>query len=377
MKNITVHSSMSYLRSATLVCIAVYILASCARLLIPADSTATNEAIFDHLARTVGEKYTFFEFKNIDWSAVQQRYRPRALQAKNDQELFAVLASMLIELQDDHTNLIAPFNVSRSSPFFSVRTNFDSDILAQNYLKNQEWVTGALRNTIIERSGQKVGYIRYASFSIAIDSLSIHTVFRRFRAENVVGIIIDIRSNGGGAVANALRLASYIVQGESQVFVEMQKSGPGARDFTTPTPVIVKPPKDVPVWQDKPVAVLIDRDSYSASSMFAAMMKSPECRHVRLVGDHTGGGAGLPINFELPNGWTFRFSGTKLLIPAGRVTKEQAIAVAPTANHEIDWSLGYNFEAGVPVDIRVLLDVTDRTKDTIIERAIRWITTGA
>lgn len=376
MKNITIHSFRLYLRCTTVV-VLVCLLVSCERLLIPQDSAVTNEAVFDHLARTVAEKYTFFGFKNIDWSAVQQRYRPRALQAKNDQELFTVLASMLNELQDDHTNLISPFNVSRSRPFFSVRTNFDSDILAQNYLKNQEWITGSLRNTIIGRSGQKVGYIRYASFSSALDTFAIHTVFRRFRAENVVGIIIDIRSNGGGSVANALRLASYIVQGESQVFVEMQKSGPGARDFTAPTPVMVKPPKDVPVWQDKPIAVLIDRESYSASSMFAAMMKSPECRHVRLVGDHTGGGAGLPINFELPNGWTFRFSGTKLLIPAGRVSKEQAIAVAPTANHDIDWSLGYNFEAGVPADIRVSLDVTDRTNDTIIERAIRWITTGA
>ena len=32
------------------------------------------------------------------------------------------------------------------------------------------------------------------------------------------------------------------------------------------------------------------------------------CPLVTIVGDHTGGGAGLPFSSELPNGWGVRFS---------------------------------------------------------------------
>jgi C-terminal processing protease CtpA/Prc len=32
------------------------------------------------------------------------------------------------------------------------------------------------------------------------------------------------------------------------------------------------------------------------------------CPNVKIVGDKTGGGAGLPFSSELPNGWSIRFS---------------------------------------------------------------------
>ena len=32
------------------------------------------------------------------------------------------------------------------------------------------------------------------------------------------------------------------------------------------------------------------------------------CPNVHIVGDKTGGGAGLPFSSELPNGWSVRFS---------------------------------------------------------------------
>jgi C-terminal processing protease CtpA/Prc len=58
-------------------------------------------------------------------------------------------------------------------------------------------------------------------------------------------------------------------------------------------------------WQ-KSVAVLTNRRTYSAANAFVAYMK--DLPNVTTVGDRTGGGAGLPYNNELPNGWTVRFS---------------------------------------------------------------------
>ncbi len=356
------------------------LLSSCEQTLLAPTPGSDNASVFDSMWENVRAKYTFFAFKRIDWNAVRTRYRDRAIAARNDEELFAVLASMLNELQDDHTNLFSQFNVSRARPFFNDSANFDSEILSRVYLKNQEWFTGSLVNTIIERNGKKYGYIRYGSFISGIDTIAWNTVIRRFRQENVEGMIFDIRNNGGGAFMNVFFLATRLTKRRSEPLLEMTKNGPGENDYNTPKKLIIIPDTAAAVqsfrFTDKRVAVLTNRNSYSAASFFPAILKSPEFDHVRLVGDHTGGGSGLPIDAQLPNAWTYRFSGTKTLIPAGRITREQALAAAPRANHDADWAIGYNFEWGVPVDIKVNMNLTDRSRDAIIERAIVYISTG-
>jgi C-terminal processing protease CtpA/Prc len=71
--------------------------------------------------------------------------------------------------------------------------------------------------------------------------------------------------------------------------------------------------------------------------------------HATLIGDDTGGGGGIPVYGELPNGWTYRFSATQTITPGGE-----------------------HIEITVPVDIRVDLDSADEANgvDTIIEAAL-------
>src|SRR5205814_10374972 len=101
------------------------------------------------------------------------------------------------------------------------------------------------------------------------------------------------------------------------------------------------------------IAVLTNRNSFSATSFFTLAMKA--LPYVRVIGDSTGGGLGGPTYAELPNGWTYRFSVTHTLSPAGD-----------------------NWENGIPADILIDLDpvLEDEGYDSIIERAIQYIITG-
>lgn len=45
---------------------------------------------------------------------------------------------------------------------------------------------------------------------------------------------------------------------------------------------------------------------FSAANDFAVIKHSLPT--VKLIGDHTGGGSGLPMSNSLPNGWSVRFS---------------------------------------------------------------------
>ena len=73
---------------------------------------------------------------------------------------------------------------------------------------------------------------------------------------------------------------------------------------------------------------------------------------VKIIGDKSGGGSGLPFSSELPNGWTLRFSASPIY----------------------DASKSHT-EFGVDPDIKVDISDDDFIKDvdTIIETAKRYI----
>ena len=100
-------------------------------------------------------------------------------------------------------------------------------------------------------------------------------------------------------------------------------------------------------WQ-KPVAVLTNRGVFSAANEFVKYMKC--CPQAIIVGDHTGGGGGLPFSSELPNGWSIRFSACPMYDKEGQIT-----------------------EHGIDPDYFVSLTDEDfaRGRDTIIEEARR------
>jgi C-terminal processing protease CtpA/Prc len=86
------------------------------------------------------------------------------------------------------------------------------------------------------------------------------------------------------------------------------KTGPGHNEFSEKEPRFLEPSKDLR-WH-KPVCVLTNRKVFSAANEFVMYMK--QLPQVTIVGDHTGGGAGMPFNSSLPNGWNVRFSAVPM-----------------------------------------------------------------
>ena len=138
---------------------------SCEALFLTAVPKSDNAAVFDTMWNTVNSKYSMFEFKNIDWQGIRTKYRPSVIAAKNDEELFAVLASTLNELRDDHVNIATTFNRSAADNFYFDTASINFLVVRANYLQKSEWNTRPLVNALIQRNGKTFGYIRYASFA--------------------------------------------------------------------------------------------------------------------------------------------------------------------------------------------------------------------
>ncbi len=319
---------------------------SCEKILIEKDSQVTPEANFKALWHTADEKYSFFKYKGIDWNEVYSRYYPQISENMTDEQLFDLLANMLNELKDGHVNLTSPFNISRYAFNYPNPENFNYRLLKDNYIGWDYNITGPLINAFIERDGHSIGYIYYGSFSRNVSSYNIDYVINRFW--NTDGIILDMRSNGGGSVSNIRTIAGRFTDKRRLVYTSSLKNGPGHDDFGKPAAVYVNP-LGSKHYVGK-VMFLTNRGSFSATSFFSLIMKA--LPNVTQIGDTTGGGLGSPTGFELPNGWAYRFSCSKTLTPHGE-----------------------NFENGVPPDITVWMNPGHETEgiDDIMERAIEEI----
>ena len=322
-----------------------FFVCSCESLFIDSDPKSDNEENFNVLWNTLNERYSFFEFKKINWDSVGDVYRPLAIQAKSDKELFDVMAAMLNTLKDGHVNLRTPFDISRYAPYLEAAPNYSFDILERNYLGKYR-ITGYLLNQEI----QGVGYIHYKSFVNPILDSELDEVINRFK--DLPGVIIDIRNNGGGNPANGLKMAARMINERTKIYSYQLKNGPGETDFSEEKEVFLDPAKDLPMFPGR-IVVLTNRAVYSAGSYFSAYIKG--IPSAILMGDITGGGSGVPAGFELPNSWYFNFSST--------------------IGYTVD---GINFESGVPVDIVATMTSADIAagKDPILERAIQYIKTG-
>jgi len=330
------------------------LLGSCKKVFIHEDVANNPQENFDYLWNDIQNRYSYLNYKGVDWNEVYDTLSPKIQEGMSSTSLFSVLATMLNTLQDGHVNLQSWFNVSNYFPIFlSSPQDYNSRLVLERYLlrvPSRYYVTGGLQHTVIDTLGVRIGYIRYSSFVNTVHDYDMSFIISRFLGDSCDGVIIDVRSNGGGDVGNVLPLADHFVDQERLAYFSQIKTGAG-ENFGDNEDVYLEPASDY--LFTKRVAVLSNRNSYSATSLFCLSMKA--LPYVRMIGDSTGGGLGAPTYGELPNGWTYRFSVTRTLSPNGD-----------------------NWEGGVPADILIDLDPTAEENgfDSIIERAIQYIITG-
>jgi hypothetical protein len=326
-------------------------ISSCEKLFIKPDPKNTPQENFDSMWKRIDEKYSFLDYKHIDWDSVKAVYQPRIKENMTEIELFSVLDSMLYTLKDGHVNLMAPFNTSRNWQWYlGYPQNFDYSVLERNYLGNNYYITGPFTNQIFVQGNKKIGYFYYGSFSSNFSEYDLDFILSRFSACD--GLIIDVRDNGGGITNNVFKLLKRFAKVKTLVGLDYTKNGPGHSDFGPAFEMYAEPPKPpkkgnaLVQFIDKPIIILTNRSCFSACNMFVGFMSI--LPNVKIIGDKTGGGGGLPTSYQLPNGWVYRFSSTYTALPNG-----------------------FNIENGIPVNIHQDMSPANIAAgiDDILERA--------
>lgn len=302
--------------------------------------------VFDAFWHEIDRNYSFFTYTHLNWDSIYTVYRPRVSSATDDRELFQIFGQMLDLLHDAHTNLYSPFGVIGNIHYFeSFPINELS--LSESYFETYSTINRVLDIGMLKQAN--IAYLKIKTFDgdpTFFDALdSILPLFGATKA-----LIIDVRSNRGGLVSNSQSVAGRFADSSRLVGRYRTRNGPNHQDFSAWIDFKLMP-KTNSIPYPKPLVLLTNRSSYSATEWFIEQMHT--LPQVTCIGDTTGGGSAIPLARELPNSWMLRISNTQTQQLSGG---------------------DYQFK-GIPPDLPVWINAEDEAKgrDTILERAIAFL----
>lgn len=163
---------------------------------------------------------------------------------------------------------VLPYNVVQDSKVKHVtlvrgKINFEQDAARKSIVKIEE---GAVT--------RRIGIIFLPTFYLDFDSRrngeknfksaarDVARLLREMQQDNVDGVLVDLRNNGGGSLDEAIKLTGLFIG-----------AGPVVQERNSTGKVIVEGSDEAkPTWRG-PLAVLINRGSASASEIFAAAIQ--------------------------------------------------------------------------------------------------------
>lgn len=256
----------------------------------PAFSPALAERAFDQLWQAFDQDYAMFVLRpEVNWSALREQYRPKAVAAASVYEFAGVCAEMLKHLRDLHIWLKAAgadvpvFN----RPRFANANPSANKSLFPELNDNPAGVQWAATT-------DKLGYLAIYNWSHPDIPAEVDSALEQLRATRA--LIVDVRLNGGGSEDLAQEVAGRFVPRPFTYAYSQFRTGPEHTNLTTKIERIVGPRG--PWRYDRPVILLIGQKCMSSNESFVAMMSGDP--NLTTMGDHTCGSSGNPKMVQLP-----------------------------------------------------------------------------
>ncbi|MCQ2736778.1 MAG: S41 family peptidase [bacterium] len=158
-----------------------------------------------------------------------------------------------------------------------------------------------------------IGYIKVRSFaSDTVDEFDLALAELNKPSNNLKGLIVDVRNNGGGYLVSGVGLASRFVPSGKVVHKQVDKN----RNIISCN--AIKAPK-----VNIPSVILVNRFSASASEIFAAAVKDNKSAVV--VGERTFGKGSVQEVINQPEGCAVKLTVAYFLSPDGHIINRKGI----------------------------------------------------
>ena len=174
---------------------------------------------------------------------------------------------------------------------------------------------------------KNIGYIRLKSFNENSDNQFLKSIKNFKKNKNIKGYIIDLRNNPGGLLTQAINITDFFLDDGEIVSTKGRKVSETRKFFARKGDEV----------NGKPVIVLINNGSASASEIFAGALK--DHKRAIIIGENSYGKGSVQSIIPLRNGGGMRLTISKYYLPSGESISE--VGVTPDILVE---EIGENFK---------------------------------
>jgi carboxyl-terminal processing protease len=173
----------------------------------------------------------------------------------------------------------------------------------------------------------KVGVVRISAF-VQGSAGETRAAVRRLRSEGATAYAIDLRSNPGGLLDQAVQVASLFLRDGSTI-VSLAGAHRPLRTFDSKGDLAVS----------APLAVLVNHRSASASEVVAGALK--DYARATIIGASTFGKSLVQQIYQLPSGAALKLTVARYLTPAGYVISHGGIQPDIRSSHAVAAALRF------------------------------------
>ena len=166
---------------------------------------------------------------------------------------------------------------------------------------------------VLEKNNKKIGYLNISIFSSVTDR-QFNTELQKLQKENIEGLIIDVRGNGGGYLSSVTNILNRILEKDKVIYQLKSKDKVEKKKDTTKECLNI------------PIAVLTNTGSASASEILASAIKESYGGYV--VGTNTYGKGTVQQTMQLTDGSMIKYTVQNWLTPNGNWVNE--VGLEPT-----------------------------------------------
>ena len=165
----------------------------------------------------------------------------------------------------------------------------------------------------IKGKNKNLGYIRLRSFNENSDKQFLEIVKKFKKDPKIEGYIIDLRNNPGGLLVQAINITDFFLEDGEIVSTKGRKVSETRKFFAKKGDEI----------NGKPLIVLINNGSASASEIFAGALK--DHKRAIILGENSYGKGSVQSVIPLNNGGGMRLTISKYYLPSGASISEVGV----------------------------------------------------
>lgn len=280
-------------------------------------TVAANVEAIAELRRAIDENYSYRDIRQVDWDKLFEEKTDELRRAKTPEKFATIAGELLANAKDKHIWLYV--GEQRFGSYVNPVTP------NANFSKLKELVPKWRKRSAVVFTGQfedGIGYILIDSWVRNHSEAMEQTYEAIWEFAEALGLIIDVRGNGGGAEPLAQQFAGCFID-EPKVYAQhVYRTVDEQGGFTKPQNRILEPNKRRPRYHGKTV-VLMGPVNMSSCEAFLLMMKQvPGCK---LIGETSQGSSGNPKPTDLGNGVTVFLPSWKAMRPDGTCFEGEGI----------------------------------------------------